>query len=55
MAYYEFECRDCQKKFTVQQTFAEHDRESKPRCPTCGSHKVERLVVAVHVQTGRKS
>ena len=55
MAYYEFECQECQKKFTLKQTFAEHDRERTPKCPKCGSAKVEHLVVAVHVQTGKKS
>jgi putative FmdB family regulatory protein len=55
MAQYEFECQACRKKFTAQQTFAEHDRVPKPKCPKCGSAKVEQLVVAVHVQTGKKS
>ena len=46
MANYEFECEDCQEKFAVQQTFAEHDRQPKPECPKCGSRKVEQLVSA---------
>jgi putative FmdB family regulatory protein len=55
MANYEFECQACRKKFAVQQSFAEHDRQPKPKCSKCGSRKVERLVSAVHVKTGKKS
>lgn len=43
MAYYEFQCTKCQKHFTVKQTFAEHDRDPKPKCPQCGSEKVQQL------------
>jgi putative FmdB family regulatory protein len=55
MASYEFECQNCQKKFTVQQTFAEHDRLPKPKCPACGSADAEQLVGTVHVKTDKKS
>jgi putative FmdB family regulatory protein len=55
MAQYEYECRDCRKNFTVQQTFVEHDRQPKPKCPKCGSRKVEQMVTAAHVQTSKKS
>jgi putative FmdB family regulatory protein len=55
MALYEYECRDCKKTFDVRQTFAEHDRQAKPKCPKCGSANVERTIEAVHVQTGKKS
>jgi putative FmdB family regulatory protein len=55
MAYYEFECRDCHDRFVRQQTFEQHDRQPKPKCPKCGSNKVEQLVEAVHVQTSKKS
>lgn len=55
MAFYEFECQKCHKHFTKQQSFAEHDRAAKPKCPECGSRKVEQLVGSVHVQTSKKS
>jgi putative FmdB family regulatory protein len=55
MADYEFECKKCEEQFEVHQTFAEHDREPKPTCPKCGSHDVEQLIEAVHVQTSKKS
>ena len=55
MAMYEFECTKCGEEFTVKQTFAEHDQNKKPKCPQCGSVKVQQLIASVHVQTGKKS
>ena len=55
MAYYEFECSNCRKHFTVKQTFVEHDRDPKPKCPKCGSHEVRQLIGSVHVNTSKKS
>ena len=55
MAQYEFECQSCGKKFTTQQSFAEHDRQPKPKCPKCGNKNVGQLVSTVHVKTSKKS
>ena len=56
MAYYDFECDACRKQFTCKQSFAEHNRESKPKCPKCGSRrKVRQVFTVVHVKTSRKS
>ena len=55
MASYEFECHECRKKFEVHQSFDEHDHQPKPKCPECGSRRVERQLEAVHVQTSKKS
>lgn len=55
MAYYDYQCRDCRKKFTVQQSFSEHDDERTPKCPKCGSKSVDRQIAEVHVKTSRKS
>lgn len=55
MAYYEFECKNCRKHFTVTQTFSEHDREPKPKCPECKSRKVQQLIGSIHVKTSKKS
>lgn len=55
MAYYEFQCTHCRKHFTLKQTFAEHDREPKPKCPKCSSRKVNQLIGSVHVKTSKKS
>jgi len=55
MADYDYECKECNEKFVVHQTFAEHDREPKPKCPKCGSQDVEHLLEPAHVQTSKKS
>lgn len=55
MAYYDFECMKCRKHFTVKQTFAEHDREPKPKCPKCRSRRVGQLIGSVHLKTSKKS
>jgi putative FmdB family regulatory protein len=55
MAYYDYQCGKCRKRFTVKQTFAEHDRTAKPKCPKCGSRAVDRLLTDVFVKTAKKS
>ena len=55
MAQYDFECEECRKKFTVKQSFAEHELEARPKCPKCNSHKVRQLISAIHVKTAKKS
>ena len=55
MAQYEFKCEECRKRFAIKQSFTEHDREPRPKCPKCGSRKVEQLIHAVHVKTSKKS
>jgi putative FmdB family regulatory protein len=55
MAYYEFACQKCHEHFTVKQSFAEHEKRPKPKCPHCGSRKVSQLLSAVHVRTSKKS
>lgn len=55
MAQYEFECENCSKRFTVEQSFTEHDRKQPPKCIHCGSRKVRQLISEVHVKTDKKS
>ena len=55
MAYYEYECAKCGNRFTVNQTFDEHDRHAKPKCPKCHSVKVGQLIGSIHVKTSKKS
>jgi putative FmdB family regulatory protein len=55
MAFYDYECADCKKKFTVKHSFEEHDRHEKILCPKCKGRHVRQLVAEVHVQTARKS
>ena len=42
MPIYEYECSDCQKKFSV--LILNPSTCGKPKCPKCGSHKLDRLM-----------
>ncbi len=55
MPTYEFECELCKKTFTEKQTFQEHDRHRRIKCPKCGSTSVRQLVSATFVKTSKKS
>lgn len=55
MAYYDYQCEQCRQRFTVQQSFAQHDRRPKPKCSKCRSQQVRRLIEAVHLKTTKKS
>lgn len=54
MPAYDYQCQECRRKFTEQQTFAEHDRK-RVKCPKCGSRKVERIISEVFAKTSKKS
>ena len=55
MPDYEFRCAECRKRFTLTQTFEEHDRAKRVKCPKCGSPKVERVIGEVFAKTAKKS
>ena len=55
MPYYDFKCTQCRRKFTEKQTFEEHDRRKRLKCPRCGSQKVERVIGTVMAKTSKKS
>jgi putative FmdB family regulatory protein len=55
MPTYEYKCTECRKRFTVQESFEEHDRHQRVKCPKCGSQKVERILGAVFAKTSKKS
>ncbi|HLE37618.1 MAG TPA: zinc ribbon domain-containing protein [Candidatus Acidoferrales bacterium] len=54
MPHYDYRCQECKKKFYVLLTVEEHDRR-KPKCPHCGSTKVEQQWAAFFAVTGKKS
>lgn len=55
MAFYELKCEKCGHHYTVEQSFAEHDRNPRPKCPKCRSRKVHQQLGDVHLQTSKKS
>jgi putative FmdB family regulatory protein len=54
MPTYEYECRDCKKKFSVIQTISEHGK-AKAFCPKCKGKRVVQCVSAFMTKTSRKS
>ena len=54
MPYYDYRCGQCGKKFTVKQTFEEHEHK-RVKCPKCRTQKVERVIGAVFANTSKKS
>ena len=54
MPDYEYECEKCRKKFTLHQTYEQHDRQ-RIKCPRCGGLKVKRVIGAVFAKTTHKS
>ncbi len=54
MPNYEFECKRCDARFTLQESFKEHNRHQE-KCPKCGSKRVQQLMSSVHVKTSKKS
>ncbi len=55
MPIYEYKCNNCNKTFSVQVSFKEHEKEPKPKCEHCGSKNVEQLFSGVSVITSKKS
>lgn len=54
MPQYEYRCTGCNKKFTLTQSVAEHDK-NKVKCPKCGGSKVEQQWAAFFATTSKKS
>jgi putative FmdB family regulatory protein len=54
MPTYEFKCKQCGKKFTLAETYSDHDRHDE-KCPKCGSKEVEQLISSVYAKTSKKS
>ena len=54
MPYYDYECSQCRKTFTVKMSYEEHGRK-RVKCPKCGTRKVEQVVTPVMAKTSKKS
>ncbi len=55
MARYDYQCQKCARKFTIEETFGEHEKHRAVKCPKCGSKEVQQQYTDVHVQTARKT
>jgi len=54
MPTYEYECRQCKKKFSVTMNISEHGK-AKVACPKCKGTKVVQRISAFQTKTSRKS
>jgi putative FmdB family regulatory protein len=54
MPTYEFECKKCNKPFTLILTVTEHEKK-KIRCPKCKSTRGNQLITPFHAITSKKS
>lgn len=54
MPTYEYECKECNKKFSVMLSISEHDA-GKVSCPKCKGKRVKQSVSAFTTKTSRKS
>ncbi|HBE44182.1 MAG TPA: zinc ribbon domain-containing protein [Deltaproteobacteria bacterium] len=54
MPTYDYQCTDCNRKFTVVMSIAEHDKQ-KVTCPKCKSKKVKQRISTFIAKTSRKS
>jgi putative FmdB family regulatory protein len=54
MPHYEYLCLECNKKFSLVLTLAEHEK-NKIKCPKCGSTKTEQQWAAFSAVTSKKS
>ena len=54
MPNYDYRCSECNKKFTLTLSIADHDAR-KAKCPKCGGKKLEQLITAFQAKTSRKS
>lgn len=54
MAIYEYHCLECKKAFSVRHHIEEHERK-RPKCPKCGSRKVEQRFSSFFAKTAKKS
>lgn len=54
MPTYEFECQECEHKFSLIRSISEHEKE-KVACPECKKENVKQVISAFMVKTARKS
>ncbi len=54
MSVYEFICRGCRKRFTVEKPISEFNPRAV-RCPKCKGKKLDRIWGGVQVHTSKKS
>ena len=54
MPLYEYHCRECGEAFSVRLHIIEHEKK-RPKCPKCGSRKLEHVYSSFLANTAKKS
>jgi putative FmdB family regulatory protein len=54
MPTYEYECKDCKKKFALVLSISEHGKAAAA-CPKCKSKNVKQAISTFTTKTSRKS
>jgi putative FmdB family regulatory protein len=54
MPTYEYRCLECTQTFEQTVRMADHET-ARPKCPGCGSEKVEQMFSSFFAKTSRKS
>lgn len=55
MPAYEYECKDCQRDFTVFLSLKELDAKPVIKCPHCQSDNVQKIFSGFYAKTSKKS
>lgn len=54
MPLYEYQCRECGHTFSLRFHIVEHEKK-RPKCPKCGSRKLEHKLSGFFAKTTKKS
>jgi putative FmdB family regulatory protein len=54
MPAYDYQCKNCSKRFTLVMTIAEHESK-RARCPKCKSTRAAQQLNEFFAQTSKKS
>jgi putative FmdB family regulatory protein len=54
MPTYEYHCDECQERFSIVETIAQHGKK-RPKCPNCGSVKITQVFSSFFAKTSKKS
>jgi len=55
MPAYEYECKDCNRGFTVFLSLQEYEAKPKIKCPHCESDNVQKKISVFTAKTSKKS
>jgi len=55
MPAYEYDCKNCQKDFTIFINISEYEEKPKIKCPHCDSDNVHKKITGFFAKTSSKS